>query len=254
MSDVSYSAIKTISIFEIKDFFKEFHFNIIAPLINTFLFVLIFSTINKFYILDINGDSYINFLIPGVVIMIVIQTSFNHLSEVIISMKQTGSFNDYLCSPISRIEIFISFMLSSIVVCTFVGVLNLLILSIFSDFVNLNYFKIFYYILATVITFSSLGALIGFVSFTWDFTSAISNFFVIPVSFLSGTFFPISSLDSEWEKIFTYNPIFHIVEGFRGAFIQKEINIHNDVFIILTVFIFFVSSLLIFKKGYKVIF
>ena len=253
MGEISYSAIKTILLYEIKSFFKEFHFNIIAPLINTFLFVLIFSTIHKYYKLDINEGSYINFLIPGVVMMIVIQTSFNHLSEVIVSMKQTGSFIDYLCSPISRIEIFIAFILSSIFVCTFVGILNILILSIFTDFDYLNYYKFFYYMLSVIIIFSSLGALIGFVSFTWDFKSAIDNFFIVPISLFSGTFFPIKALDPAWEKVFSYNPISHIVNGFRGAFNNKEINSHNDIYIILTVGIFFIITLLIFKKGYKVI-
>ena len=101
MSNISYSAIKTILVYEIKDYFKEFQFNIVAPLINTLLFVFILSTIQNYYSFDIKESSYISFLVPGIVMMVVIQSSFNHLSEVIISMKQIGSFNDYLFSPIS---------------------------------------------------------------------------------------------------------------------------------------------------------
>ena len=92
------------------DFFIEFQFNIIAPLINTILFVFIISTINRYYSFSVIENSYINFFVPGMIIIVVIQTSFNHLSEVIISMKQNGSFNDYLISPISRVEIFLSFL------------------------------------------------------------------------------------------------------------------------------------------------
>ena len=109
MSNTSYFAIKTIVFFEIKDYFKEFQFNILSPLISTFLFVLIFTTINKYYAFNVSENSYINFLIPGMIMVVIIQTSFNHLSEVLIRMKQNGSFNDYLVSPISRIEIFFSF-------------------------------------------------------------------------------------------------------------------------------------------------
>ena len=157
MSNISYSAIKTIIIFEIRDFFKEFQFNIIAPLISTLLFVFILSTIQNYYSIKINENSYMNFLVPGVVMMVVIQTSFNHLSEILISMKQIGSFNDYLISPISRIEIFISFILSSIFVCLIVGIINLLILTFFTNFDEVNYFNLFYYLVLTIIIFSSLG-------------------------------------------------------------------------------------------------
>ena len=96
MSNISYFAIKTIFIYEVKDFFKEFQFNIVAPLINTLLFVIILSTIESYYSIPSDGSSYLNFLVPGIIIMVVMQASFNHLSEVIIAMKQIGSFNDYL--------------------------------------------------------------------------------------------------------------------------------------------------------------
>ena len=119
MSNISYFAIKTIFIYEVKDFFKEFQFNIVAPLINTLLFVIILSTIESYYSIPSDGGSYLNFLVPGIIIMVVMQASFNHLSEVIISMKQIGSFNDYLMSPISRIEIFFSLILSSLVCVLF---------------------------------------------------------------------------------------------------------------------------------------
>ena len=142
MSNISYFAIKTIFIYEVKDFFKEFQFNIVAPLINTLLFVIILSTIESYYSIPSDGSSYLNFLVPGIIIMVVMQASFNHLSEVIIAMKQIGSFNDYLMSPISRIEIFFSFILSSLVVCVFIGILNLIVLSNFTDFQNINYFKL----------------------------------------------------------------------------------------------------------------
>ena len=136
-------AIKTIIIHEVKNFFFEFQFNIIAPLINTMLFVFIISTINKYYSFNSGEASYLNFFIPGMIIVVVIQTSFNHISEVIISMKQIGSFNDYLMSPISRIEIFLSFLISSILVSLSVGVINLCVLSFFTDFNNINFFSFF---------------------------------------------------------------------------------------------------------------
>jgi len=255
MSNISYSAIKTILFYEVKDYFKEFQFNIIAPLINTFLFVLILSTLNNYYNINIGiNNSYIDFLIPGIVIMVVIQSSFNHLSEVIISMKQTGSFNDYLMSPISRIEIFISFLLSSIFVSIIIGLINLFVLSFFTDYNKVNYLILFYYLILTIIIFSSIGALTGFLSFTWDVQSTISNFFIVPISFFSGTFFDISSIHESWKFIFLYNPFYYLVSGFRSAFIDNSnSNLFIESMLIFIVLIFLISTLYIFNKGFKVI-
>ena len=107
--NLSLLAIKTIILNEIKNFFAEFQYNIVAPFINTAIFIFILSTINKYYIFSNLEVSYINFLVPGIIIAVVMQTSFGHLSKVIINMKQIGSFDDYLMSPISRFEIFLSF-------------------------------------------------------------------------------------------------------------------------------------------------
>ena len=255
MSNISYSAIKTILIYEIKDFIKEFQFNIIAPLINTLLFVCILSTIENYYNINTQESSYINFLVPGIIMMVIIQTSFNHLSEVIISMKQTGSFNDYLMSPITRIELCISFIFSSVFVCIIVGFINLLFLSYFTNFDQINYINLFYYLVLTIIIFSSLGALTGFLSFTWDIQSSVSNFFIVPISFFSGTFFPINSLSEKWQFIYRYNPFYYLVHGFRGAFNDKiNLSFFNEIYILTIVFIVFLSALYIFQKGYKVIY
>jgi len=254
-SNFSYLAIKTIIFHEIKDFFIEFQFNIIAPLINTILFVFIISIINTHYSFSANEDSYINFFVPGMIIIVVIQTSFNHLSEVIISMKQSGSFNDYLTSPISRIELFLSFLLSSIIVCTVVGLVNLIVLSFFTDFQYFKYFNLFYYLIVSVIIFSSFGAIIGFLSFTWDVQSSISSFFIVPVTFLSGTFFSIESIDENWHFLLKYNPFYYLVNGFRSSFVEGyDITFINNIFILMVLLFSILFSIFIFKKGYKVIY
>ena len=253
MSNISYAAIRAIIFHEIKIFFREFQFNIIAPLISTFLFISILYTLQNYYSMNIKESSYINFLIPGIIMMVIIQTSYNHLSEVIISMKQSGSFNDYLTSPISRSEIFISFILSSIFVCSFIGLINLILLSFFTDFSNINYFSFFYYLILTIVIFSSVGASVGFISFTWDFKSAISDFFITPLSFLSGTFFSINAIESKWKFIFDYNPIYHLVSGFRNSFNENNFNFFENLALFLLTLTFFMISLLIFQRGYKVI-
>ena len=254
MSNISYFGIKTIIYYEVRDFFREYQFNILAPLITTFLFVFIFSTINRYYSLDESTDLYMNFLVPGVVIAVVIQTSFNYLSEIIINKKQIGSFNDFLSSPMSRVELYIAFIVSSIFVSFFVGIINLIILSFFTDFQNVNFINLIYYLINCILIFSSLGAITGFLFFTWDVQSSISNFFIVPMSFLSGTFFSIDSIDNKYSFIFKYNPVYYLVEGFRSSFYDNRyIELKYIIFLIFLTLILFLFCMYIFKKGFRVI-
>ena len=254
MNNLSYSSIYTIAYEEVRHYFAEFQFNIVAPLINTLLFVLIISTIDKYYAFSNNSISYTSFLIPGMIMTVVIQTSFNHLSEVIISKKQIGSFDDYLISPISRIELLFSFILSSIIVCLVVALFNFIALSFFVVYEEVDYLKNLYYLVTAIIIFSCLGALTGFVSFTWDIQSFISNFFIVPISFLSGTFFTIDAIDLKLHFLFIYNPFLHLVRGFRGSFIEGiQIGYIYQIYIILVLLLSVILTIFVFKSGYKVI-
>ena len=247
-------AIKTIIFQQIKIYFKEFQFNVISPLVYTIIFTLIISTVYKYYSYDEKSDSYVNFLVPGMILLVVIQASFDHLSERIISMKQTGSFNDYLISPISRLEILFSFIVSSIFVCLTIAIINFFVLSFFTDFKQINYFIFIYYLCITITLFSCIGAITGFLSFTWDGKSSVSNFFVVPVSYLSGTFFSIDTVSKEWKFLFIYNPFYQLVKGFRSSFNDNyQLNIYNQLYILIVFFVVIISSIFIFKRVYKVI-
>jgi len=254
MSSFSFYAIITIIKFRIKEYFSEYHYSIISPLINTILFVIIFSTIDNYYSLKMNEQSFIEFLIPGLILMTVVQESYDNSSVTLVNMKQIGSFNDFLTAPISRIEIFLSFVISSIIIGVFLGFINYLVLSLFInlEIIQIKYFL--YYLTIAIIFFSSLGCLIGFLSYTWDTQSTISNFFVTPINLLSGTFFSINVLPDSLKFLFVYNPYYYIVNNFRSSFYNR---FEFDFYINISVFCFVLISLFftafIFFKGFKVI-
>ena len=188
MSNLSYYAIKTITFQKIKEFFSEFQYTIISPLVSTIIFVIILSTISNYYSLDVKGN-YLNFVVPGIIIMTVMQVTYQNISESLIFMKQIGSFNDYLMSPISRTEILFSLLMASIFIGIFTGLVSIFFITFFVKFYSFNFFIIIYYLFLTSLIFSSIGSIIGFLFFTWDIQSSISNFIIVPISFLSGTFF-----------------------------------------------------------------
>ena len=251
---INYFAIFTIVRFRIREFLHEYNYSILAPIISNLLFVIIFSTIDRFYSLSIENISFIDFLVPGLVMMIVAQESFDNPSVSIINSKQIGSFDDFLLSPLSRIEIFFAYILSQIIIGLILGAINFFILSYF---ISLNYFSIFsfiYYLTLVIIFFSSIGSVVGFLSYRWDTQSTVSNFFISPIIFLSGTFFSINSLPESFKLILLYNPYYYLISLFRESFyIKSQTDILINFLILLFVSFIFLISGYIFYKGYKVI-
>jgi len=254
MSNLSYYAINTIFFQKIREFFSEFQSTIISPLVSTIIFVVILSTVRNYYSLDEKGN-YLNFVVPGIIIMTVMQVSYQNISESLIFMKQIGSFNDYLMSPMSRTEILISLLIASIFIGLFTGLVNIIVLTFFVKFYSFNFLMIFYYLFLTSLIFSSIGSIIGFLFFTWDIQSSISNFIVVPISFLSGTFFSIHAIDPKWMFLFKINPFYYLVNKFRLSFYDEYyINIKEESFLFFFSIIFFIMSIFIYKKGYKTIY
>ena len=101
-------AIFAIVKYRIREFLFEYHYSILAPLISNILFVIIFSAIGRMYSLKQENMFFIDFLVPGLILMIVAQESFDNPSQSIINSKQIGSFDDFLLAPLSRLEIFYS--------------------------------------------------------------------------------------------------------------------------------------------------
>ncbi len=154
---INFFAIFTIVKFRIREFLFEYNYSILAPLISNLLFVIIFSTIDRYYSLSFGAITFIDFLVPGLIVMTVAQESFDNPSVSIINSKQIGSFDDFLLAPLSRVEIFISYIISQIVIGLILSLINFVVLSYFISF---NYFSIFsfvYFLTLVIIFFTSIG-------------------------------------------------------------------------------------------------
>ena len=244
---------RTIILMKLKIFIKEFQYSILSPIISSIIFIIILGTISEFYSLA-NSSSFMFFVIPGIIIMIVIQETYANISETIIHMKQIGSFNDILMSPISRIEIALSLMITSLFIGLIISIINLIIINLFFDIHFYNIYRVAYYLSITSIIFGSIGSIIGFVSYTWDAQQSFFNFAIVPISLLSGTFFSVTAIESEWKNIFMLNPFYYLVSYFRKAFdINQSYDLKVDMILVIIGFFIVYSSIYIFKKGYKVI-
>ena len=251
---INFRAIYSIIAFRLKEFILEYQYSLLAPVTTNILFILVFLTIENYYSLSIDSKSFVQFIAPGLIIMIVAQESYDNPSVTLVNMKQIGSFDDWLIAPISRIEILISLLISSIIMGFIIAILNIFIFSFFINIAVSNYLFLSYYLIIVIIFFSCLGCVVGVLFNTWDTQSTFSNFFVTPLNFLSGTFFSISHLSENFQFILYYNPYYYVVSFFRNCF-NNEYNfllLQNLYIFIFVLFSFFITAF-IYHRGYKVI-
>lgn len=203
---------------ELLRFRKVWLQTVLAPVLTALLYFVIFSHVLADRVQVFPGVSYTAFLIPGLMMMSVIQNAFANSSSSLIQSKITGNLVFVLVSPISPFEFFLAFVASSMVRGAIVG------LGIFVATAPIAHLPVnhpFVLILFTLLGAAALGAL-GIVAGLWadkfDQLAGFQNFIVMPLSFLSGVFYSIHSLPPLWLGLSRLNPFFYMIDGFRYGF------------------------------------
>ncbi len=243
---------RTLYLKEVKRFFNVFAQTIIAPGITTLLFYVIFTlSIDRGYL---NTDSYTfsEFLGPGLICMAIMQNSFANTSSSILISKVQGNIVDVLMPPLSELELTFSYALGGVTRGILVGISILLMLFIAIDIKLANIFFIIYFGFSSALLLSLLGILCGIWSKKFDHMAAITNFIILPLTFLSGTFYSIDRLPEFWHFLANWNPFFYMIDGFRYGFIG-----HSDSNLIFGIILLAVTNVIVlwltifvFKKGY----
>ena len=243
----------TLYIKELRRFTKIPGQTILAPAATTLLFMVIFSTAignsrNEYILTDFKS-----FLFPGLIMMTIIQNAFMNNSSSLLMSKVQGNIVDLLMPPISNFQIIVSFIL--------VGVTRGLTVAIAAAIFMLPFVQIEIYSFTVVLFFavissailSLIGLLTGIWADKWDHLGTIDNFIIIPLSFLSGTFYSIKILPEFIQKLSLFNPFFYMIDGFRYGFIgSSDVNITISIQILMLCFIILLFfSYLILQSGYK---
>tara|TARA_B100001123_G_C15294134_1_gene1018539 strand:- start:927 stop:1739 length:813 start_codon:yes stop_codon:yes gene_type:complete len=225
-----------------------------SPLITSLLFLLVLSLAIGNERGDVLGVSFINFLAPGLIAMQVIQQAFSHSSSSIMIGKIQGNIVDILFAPLTAAEVTAAIILAS---CTRSIIIALISIFVFSFVIDLTIISFAYIAIFTFLSSFILGAT-GFIAGLWavkfDHMSSVTNFLIVPLSFLSGTFYSIDRLPNILKNISELNPFFYMIDGFRYGFIgtsDGSITIGIIYLIILSFVIWFIAYLL-YKKGYKI--
>ncbi|MBN9133527.1 MAG: metal-dependent hydrolase [Nitrosomonadales bacterium SCN 54-20] len=239
---------------ELLRFWKVGFQTVFAPMVSTLLYLLIFSHVLEEHVQAYPGVAYTVFLVPGLVMMAMLQNAFANSSSSLIQSKITGNLIFILLSPLSYREIFFAYVTASVVRGLAVGLGVYLITLTFFD-VPLSSFP---WVLMFALMGSALLGAIGVIAGIWaekfDQLAAFQNFVILPLTFLSGVFYTIPSLPPFWQGLSHLNPFFYMIDGFRyGFFRASDISPYVSLGIVATCFVA-VSwlTLQMLKRGYKI--
>ena len=238
---------------EVLRFWKVSFQTVAAPVLTSLLFLLIFSHVLERHVQVYAGVSYTSFLVPGLVMMSVLQNAFANSSSSLIQSKVTGNIIFVLLPPISYRQFFAAYVLAAIVRGFVVG-LGVLLVTLW--FVDLSWQAPLWILAFAVLGGAIMGAL-GVIAGIWaekfDQLAAFQNFIIMPLTFLSGVFYSIHSLPAFWQQVSHFNPIFYMIDGFRYGFFGASdvspwasLGVVSGCFVVLTLF-----TLWLLRVGYK---
>jgi ABC-2 type transport system permease protein len=191
---------------------------LLAPILTALLYLLIFSHVLEQHVEVYPGVRYTQFLIPGLMMMSVLQNAFANSSSSLIQSKITGNIVFVLLAPISYLEFYAAYVSASVVRGLVVGV-GVYLAALW--FVRLPVQSPVWVLLFAVMGSALLGSL-GIVAGIWaekfDQLAGFQNFIIMPLTFLSGVFYSIHSLPEFWQGLSRFNPFFYMIDGFRYGF------------------------------------
>ena len=227
---------------------------VISPLVTSLLFLLVLSLAIGNDRGEVLGFPFITFLAPGLIAMQVIQQAFSHSSSSIMIGKIQGNIVDILYAPLTAGEITLATTLAAGTRSVIIALVSIVVFNFLVELEFYNFFYIFIFTLLGAFILSSIGIIIGLWADKFDHMASATNFIIVPLSFLSGTFYSIEKLPNILKSVSAINPFFYIIDGFRYGFLGES---DGSVFfgllylIILSFFTWLVAYIL-FKKGYKI--
>jgi ABC-2 type transport system permease protein len=238
---------------EVKRFWRVSFQTVAAPVLTAILYLMIFGHVLEDHVKVYDAISYTAFLIPGLVMMSLLQNSFANTSSSLIQSKITGNLIFVLLAPLSHFEFFSAYVLAAMVRGVAVGAGVFLATCWFTDISFHQPLWILVFGLLSAALLATLGLIAGIWAEKFDQLAAFQNFFIMPATMLSGVFYSIHSLPPIWQTISHFNPFFYMIDGFRYGFFG--ISDVSPWFSLLIISVFFLGvaglALKLLSTGYK---
>jgi ABC-2 type transport system permease protein len=209
---------RTLLYKEVLRFWKVSFQTVAAPVLTAILYLLIFGHVLEGRVKVFGTVGYTSFLIPGLVMMSVLQNAFANSSSSLIQSKITGNLVFLLVAPLSHWAWFLAYVGASVVRGVAVGSGVMLVTMWFAPLDLANPLWVIVFTLAGATLMGALGLVAGLWAEKFDQIAAFQNFLIMPMTFLSGVFYSVHSLPPAWKAVSHLNPFFYMIDGFRNGF------------------------------------
>jgi len=238
---------------EFNRFMKVINQALITPLISSILYILIFGLFIGGQLKEVKGVSYLEFIIPGVVMMNVITNAYSNSSFSLFMMKWDNNIHELLASPLSYLEMVFSLTMGGVLRGIVVGIVIIIVSLLFAKVFVANVFAFVFFLIFTALIFSALGITIGLWAEKFDHLTLLTTFLLTPLIFLGGVFYSIDNLPTILKTISLYNPILYMINGLRyGMLGISDVNIwFSGILVFLLASILMAVNVYLFKIGYK---
>jgi len=250
---MNFYAIKAIYRYEMARMFRTVVQSIIAPVLSTSLYFVIFGSAIGSRITEIDGISYGSFIVPGLIMLSIMTESISNSSFAIYFPKFTGTIFEVLSAPVSYGEVVIGYVGAAASKSMIIGIIIFVTANFFVDIEIAHPLVMITFLLLTCVSFCLFGFILGIWATGWEKLTIVPILVIMPLTFLGGTFYSISMLPPVWQTISLFNPVVYLISGFRWSFYEN-----SDVSVGLSLGVtvgFLVMCLLIvrwiFKTGYR---
>lgn len=219
-------AFSTLTQKEIKRILRIWPQTLLPPAITMTLYFVIFGTMIGSRVGEMGGVSYMQFIVPGLIMMAVITNSYSNVVSSFFSTKFHGNIEEMLISPMSKHAILLGFISGGVFRGLAVGLIVTLLALFFTQLSISHLFVTIFTVIATSVLFSLAGIINAVFAKSFDDISIIPSFVLTPLTYLGGVFYAISDLPQIWQKISLLNPIVYMVNAFRyGVLGHSDVNV-----------------------------
>jgi ABC-2 type transport system permease protein len=191
------------------------------PVIQTLLYVFVFGLALGTSIKTMNGVPYAQFLIPGLIMLQVIDQTYSESSSSVFQGRFMNSIQELLIAPLSAVEMVLGYVVAGAVRAIFIALLVTLLGAVFVHAVPMNWGLYVLVIALVAVLFSSLGIIFGLMAEKFDHIAVLTTFFITPLVFVGGVFTSAQSLPPLLRQISLFNPMAYMIDAFRYSYIDK---------------------------------
>ncbi|WP_173931294.1 ABC transporter permease [Chelativorans sp. Marseille-P2723] len=250
---MNFEAVRSIYLYEMARMRRTLLQSVVSPVLSTSLYFIVFGAAIGSRIDEIDGVPYGAFIVPGLMMLTLLQNSISSASFAIYFPKFVGTIYEVLSAPVSFVEILLGYVGAAATKSLILGAIILATAHLFVPMEVRHPFWMLFFMILTAVTFSLFGFIIGIWADNFEKLQLIPLLIVTPLVFLGGSFYSIEMLPEFWQKVTLLNPVLYLISGFRWSFYETS-DVSVEVSILMIMFFLLLCLALvwwIFRTGYK---